>query len=49
MLAGMLVALANRPPSARAAMGAAGRDWVARAFSPDRYRDRTTALYEALR
>lgn len=48
-LAEALAALAALPPSARAAMGATGRDWVAREFSPDNYRDRTLALYEALR
>ena len=49
MLAEALAALGSLPPSARAAMGATGRDWVAREFSPDRYRDRTMSLYEALR
>lgn len=49
MLAEALAALASLPPSARAAMGATGRDWVAREFSPGSYRDRTMALYEALR
>ncbi|MEI5664939.1 glycosyltransferase family 4 protein [Bosea sp. CCNWLW174] len=49
MLAEALAGLASLPSSARAAMGATGRDWVAREFSPDRYRDRTMALYEALR
>jgi glycosyltransferase involved in cell wall biosynthesis len=48
MLAEALAALAALPPSARAGMGATGRDWVAREFAPDRYRERTTALYEAL-
>jgi glycosyltransferase involved in cell wall biosynthesis len=48
MLADTLAALASLPPAARAAMGAAGRDWVSREFSPGQYRDRTTALYEAL-
>ncbi len=49
MLAEALAGLARLPSSARAAMGATGRDWVAREFSPDRHRDRTMALYEALR
>lgn len=49
MLAEALAGLASLPSSARAAMGATGRDWVAREFSPDRYRDRTMVLYEALR
>ena len=49
MLADALAALAALPPSARTALGATGRDWVAREFSPDIYRDRTMALYEALR
>ena len=49
MLAEALTALAGLSPTMRAAMGATGRDWVAREFSPDNYRDRTMALYEALR
>lgn len=49
LLAEALAALASLSPTARAAMGAAGRDRVAREFSPDSYRDRTMALYEALR
>lgn len=49
MLAEALAGLASLPSSARAAMGATGRDWVAREFSPGNYRDRTMALYEALR
>ncbi|MGX1788310.1 glycosyltransferase family 4 protein [Bosea sp. NPDC055332] len=48
MLAEALVALASLAPTARAKLGAAGRDWVSRELSPDRYRDRTLALYEAL-
>ncbi|HEV7323823.1 MAG TPA: glycosyltransferase family 4 protein [Bosea sp. (in: a-proteobacteria)] len=48
-LAEALAALASLPSSARAAMGGAGRDWMRREFSPDQYRDRTMALYEALR
>lgn len=49
MLAEALAGLASLPSSARAAMGATGRGWVAQEFSPDSYRDRTMALYEALR
>jgi glycosyltransferase involved in cell wall biosynthesis len=48
MLAEALVAVAKLSSTARAGLGAAGRDWVGREFSPDRYRDRSTALYEAL-
>ncbi|RYE34331.1 MAG: glycosyltransferase [Hyphomicrobiales bacterium] len=47
-LAEALVALAARPRAARAAMGAAGRDWATREFSPARYRERTLNLYEAI-
>lgn len=47
-LAEALVALAALPPTARAAMGAAGRAWVGREFSPDQYRERTLNLYEAI-
>ena len=47
-LAEALVAVAALSPAARAAMGAAGRDWVGREFSPDRYRERTLKLYEAI-
>ncbi|RXT46360.1 glycosyl transferase [Bosea sp. Tri-44] len=48
MLADALAALASLSPTARAGLGAAGRDWVSREFSPDGYRDRTMDLYEAL-
>lgn len=48
MLAEALAALAGLSPTMRAGLGAAGRDWVTRELSPDRYRDRTMALYEAL-
>ncbi|KRE15970.1 glycosyl transferase [Bosea sp. Root483D1] len=48
MLAEALIALAGLSPTARARLGAAGRAWISREFSPDRYRDRTMALYEAL-
>ena len=47
-LAEALAAVAALSPAARAAMGAAGRDWVGRDFSPDRYRERTLNLYEAI-
>ncbi|WID94961.1 glycosyltransferase family 4 protein [Bosea vestrisii] len=48
MLAEALATLASLSPSARAGLGAAGRAWVSREFSPAQYRERTTALYEAL-
>ncbi len=47
-LAEAMVALAELPAARRTAMGAAGRDWVRREFSPDRYRERTLNLYEAI-
>lgn len=47
-LAEGLAAIASLPPAARARLGAAGRDWVCREFSPERYRERTTQLYEAI-
>lgn len=47
-LAEALAALATLPPTARAAMGAAGCDWASREFSPDRYRERILKLYEAI-
>ncbi|WP_293800294.1 glycosyltransferase family 4 protein [uncultured Bosea sp.] len=47
-LAEAMAALAAHSPSARAGMGASGRDWVGREFSPDRYRERTLTLYEAI-
>ena len=31
-----------------ATMGASGRDWALREFSPDLYRERTLNLYEAI-
>jgi glycosyltransferase involved in cell wall biosynthesis len=49
MLAEALATLASLSSSARASLGAAGRAWIAWEFSPDRYLDRTLALYEALR
>ncbi|RYE86958.1 MAG: glycosyltransferase family 1 protein [Hyphomicrobiales bacterium] len=48
MLAEALATLASLSPGARAGLGATARAWVAWEFSPDRYRDRTTELYEAL-
>ncbi|AOO81556.1 glycosyltransferase family 4 protein [Bosea vaviloviae] len=48
MLADALVSVANLSPTARAGLGATGRDWVRREFSPELYRDRTMDLYEAL-
>lgn len=48
MLAEALAALAALSPNARGGMGAAGRDWVRREFSPDEYRQRTLNLYEAI-
>jgi len=48
MLAEALATLASLPPNARTSLGTAGRDWVAREFSPERYRNRMTDLYEAL-
>lgn len=49
LLAEVLAGFSNLPAAARAGMGAAGRDWVRREFSPESYRDRTMDLYEALR
>lgn len=46
MLAGALAGIANLPQAARSELGARGRDWVRRAFSPDGYRDLTTELYD---
>ena len=48
MLAEALAAVASLPRIARNRLGAAGRDWVRREFSPDRYRDRTMQLYDAV-
>ncbi|MGX1740466.1 glycosyltransferase family 4 protein [Bosea sp. NPDC055353] len=47
-LAEALVAIAALSPNARAGLGASGRDWAAREFSPDRYRESTLTLYEAI-
>jgi glycosyltransferase involved in cell wall biosynthesis len=48
LLAEALATLASLSSIARAGLGAAGRDWVGREFSPGHYRDRTMALYEGL-
>ena len=48
VLAAAMAALAALSPSARIRMGAHGRDWVGREFSPERYRERTLTLYEAI-
>ena len=48
MLAEALASMAKLPPTARNRLGAAGRDWVLREFSPEKYRDRTMALYETV-
>jgi glycosyltransferase involved in cell wall biosynthesis len=45
MLAEALSGIASLPPTARNQLGAAGRDWVRREFSPDQYRERTVELY----
>uniref|UniRef100_A0A9E8A3P7 Glycosyltransferase family 4 protein n=1 Tax=Bosea sp. NBC_00436 TaxID=2969620 RepID=A0A9E8A3P7_9HYPH len=47
-LAEAMTALTALSPTARAGMGASGRDWVGREFSPGRYRERTLTLYEAI-
>lgn len=47
-LAEAMAALAALSPTARAGMGASGRDWAGREFSPGRYRERTLSLYEAI-
>lgn len=47
-LAEAMAALAALSPTARIRMGAHGRDWVGREFSPERYRERTLTLYEAI-
>ncbi|BCB21204.1 glycosyltransferase family 4 protein [Bosea sp. ANAM02] len=47
-LADAMVAMAELPAARRTAMGAAGRDWAQREFSPARYRERTLNLYEAI-
>jgi glycosyltransferase involved in cell wall biosynthesis len=48
MLADALAGIASLPRTARNSLGAAGRDWVRREFTPDKYRDRTTQLYNTV-
>jgi glycosyltransferase involved in cell wall biosynthesis len=48
MLAEALAGIASLPPTARNRLGAAGRHWVRREFSPDKYRDRTMQLYDGV-
>ena len=48
MLAEALASMAKLPRTARNRLGAAGRDWVLREFTPEKYRDRITALYETV-
>jgi glycosyltransferase involved in cell wall biosynthesis len=48
MLADALAGMASLSPTARNWLGAAGRDWVRREFSPDQYRDRTMQLYDRM-
>ena len=47
-LADALAVMAARGASVRAAMGRAGRQWIATEFSAAAYRERTLALYAAL-
>lgn len=47
-LAATLASMAAETPARRAAMGAAGRDWVAQDYSAAAYRERMLALYKAL-
>ncbi|WP_199194728.1 glycosyltransferase family 4 protein [Phyllobacterium phragmitis] len=47
-LARVISIMADLPPAARARMGSNGRDWIAREFSSDAYRDRMVDLYAAL-
>ncbi|MCA6124949.1 glycosyltransferase family 4 protein [Bradyrhizobium sp. WSM 1704] len=48
MLAEALSGMARLSRTARNRLGAAGRDWVLREFSPEKYRERTTAVYETV-
>jgi glycosyltransferase involved in cell wall biosynthesis len=48
MLAEALAGIASLPRTARNKLGTAGRDWVRREFSPDKYRDRTMELYDGV-
>jgi glycosyltransferase involved in cell wall biosynthesis len=45
MLAEALAGVAELPRNTRTRLGAAGRNWVRREFSPEQYRDRTIELY----
>jgi glycosyltransferase involved in cell wall biosynthesis len=47
-LARALAEMAALTPDQRATMGAAGRDWVRRDFSPDLHRERLLDLYQSL-
>jgi glycosyltransferase involved in cell wall biosynthesis len=47
-LAAAMVDIANLPRTARNMLGAAGRDWVRREFSPGKYRERTIELYDTV-
>jgi glycosyltransferase involved in cell wall biosynthesis len=47
-LAAALNEMAAHSPAVRAAMGAAGRDWVARDFSPAAHRENLLGLYRSL-
>jgi glycosyltransferase involved in cell wall biosynthesis len=46
MLAEALVGVAGLPRTTRNRLGANGRNWVRREFTPDKYRDRTMELYD---
>jgi glycosyltransferase involved in cell wall biosynthesis len=48
MLAEALAGIASLPQTTRNKLGTAGRDWVRREFSPDKYRDRTMELYDGV-
>jgi glycosyltransferase involved in cell wall biosynthesis len=47
-LAAAMADIASLPRTARNMLGAAGRDWVRREFSPDKYRERTIELYDTV-
>ncbi|WP_432652091.1 glycosyltransferase family 4 protein [Phyllobacterium myrsinacearum] len=47
-LARVIAAMADLTPAARARMGMNGRDWIARDFSADAYRNRMVDLYATL-
>ena len=48
MLADALSVVASLPRTERNRLGASGRNWVRREFSPEKYRDRTMELYDAV-